>query len=85
MCLGIPGKIMSLYKMNDTKMGIVDTSGVEMDVCLAAVPEAVVGNYVIVHAGFAISTLSEDEAQETFDLFNEIDALQAAEDDKNKP
>ena len=64
-------------------MGVVDFSGVELDVCLEAVPEAEVGNYVIVHAGFAISTLTEDEAQETLDLFDQIDALQAEEDKKS--
>lgn len=64
-------------------MGVVDFSGVELDVCLEAVPEAEAGNYVIVHAGFAISTLSEDEAQETLDLFDQIDALQAEEDKNN--
>ncbi len=65
-------------------MGVVDFSGVEMDVCLEAVPEAIVGNYVIVHAGFAISTLTDEEAQETLDLFDQIDALQAEEDKKSK-
>ena len=82
MCLGIPGKIINIYQKDSTRMGVVDFSGVELDVCLEAVPEAEVGNYVIVHAGFAISTLSEDEAQETLDLFDQIDALQA-EEDKN--
>ena len=83
MCLGIPGKIKKINQNNFTKMGLVDFSGVELDVCLEAVPEAEVGNYVIVHAGFAISTLSDDEAQETLDLFDQIDAIQAEEDKKN--
>ena len=83
MCLGIPGKIKKIYQKDSTRMGVVDFSGVELDVCLEAVPEAEAGNYVIVHAGFAISTLSEDEAQETLDLFDQIDALQAEEDKNN--
>ena len=83
MCLAIPGKIKKIYQKDSTRMGVVDFSGVELDVCLEAVPEAKVGNYVIVHAGFAISTLTEDEAQETLDLFDQIDALQAEEDKKS--
>lgn len=82
MCLAVPGKITKIYQKNDTRMGVVDFSGVEMDVCLEAVPEALEGNYVIVHAGFAISTLTDDEAQETLDLFSQIDALQEQEDKK---
>ena len=83
MCLAIPGKIKKIYQKDSTRMGVIDFSGVELDVCLEAVPEAEVGNYVIVHAGFAISTLTEDEAQETLDLFDQIDALQAEEDKKS--
>jgi len=75
MCLGIPGKILEIFERDNTRMGRIDFSGVEMDVCLEAVPEAAVGVYVIVHAGFAISTLSESEAQETLDILQQIDAL----------
>jgi hydrogenase expression/formation protein HypC len=83
MCLAVPGKISKIYQNNSTKMGVVDFSGVELDVCLEAVPEAVVGNYVIVHAGFAISTLTDEEAQETLDLFSQIDAFQDEDDKKS--
>jgi hydrogenase expression/formation protein HypC len=83
MCLAVPGKILKIYIIESTKMGVVDFSGVEMDVCLEAVPDAIVGNYVIVHAGFAISTLDEEEAQESLDLFDQIDTLQAEEDKKD--
>jgi hydrogenase expression/formation protein HypC len=83
MCLGIPGKITSIFQNGATRMGVVDFSGVKLDVCLEAVPDAQVGDYVIVHAGFAISTLSEAEAQETFDLLDQIDAVQAEEDKKS--
>ncbi|MDP2965163.1 MAG: HypC/HybG/HupF family hydrogenase formation chaperone [Pelolinea sp.] len=82
MCLAIPGKIKKIYQNDSTRMGVVDFSGVELDVCLEAVPEAEVGNYVIVHAGFAISTLTEDEALEILDLFDQIDAFQVKEDSK---
>jgi hydrogenase expression/formation protein HypC len=83
MCLAVPGKILKIYQNDSTKMGVVDFSGVELDVCLEAVPDAVVGNYVIVHAGFAISTLTDEEAQETLDLFDQIDAFQDEEDNKS--
>ena len=85
MCLAVPGKILKIYQNDSTKMGVVDFSGVELDVCLEAVPDAVVGNYVIVHAGFAISTLTDEEAQETLDLFDQIDAFQDEEDNKSNP
>lgn len=75
MCLAIPGKILEIFERENTRMGTVDFNGVEMDVCLEAVPDAEVGSYVIVHAGFAISTLSEAEAQETLDILAQIDAL----------
>ncbi len=76
MCLGIPGKIKEIYTKESTRMGKVDFSGIEMDVCLEAVPEATTDDYVIVHAGFAISTLSETEAQETLDLLQQIGDIQ---------
>jgi hydrogenase expression/formation protein HypC len=83
MCLGIPGKILDIFERDNTRMGRIDFSGVEMDACLEAVPEAEVGTYVIVHAGFAISTLSEAEAQETLDILQQIDALAEQEQNEN--
>lgn len=79
MCLGIPGKIISINEIEQTKMGKVDFSGVELEVCLEATPDAVVGDYVIVHAGFAISRLSEEEANETLAMFKEIDEINLRE------
>ena len=73
MCLGIPGKIKEIYEIEHTKMGKVDFSGVELDVCLEATPEAEIEDYVIVHAGFAISRLNEDEANETLSLLKEME------------
>jgi len=78
MCLGIPGKIINKFEVETTKMGEVDFDGVSIDVCLEAVPDAVVGDYVIVHAGFAISRLSESEANETLALLKEIDQINAS-------
>ena len=79
MCLGIPGKIKEIFEINNIKMGKVDYSGVEVEVCLEATPEAKVGEYVIVHAGFSISRLSEDEANETLTLLQEIDEMNQKE------
>ena len=72
MCLGIPGKITEIFEKNNIKMCNVDFGGVNREVCLDFVPEAKIGNYVIVHVGFAISLLSEEEAQETLELLQEI-------------
>jgi len=76
MCLGIPGKIKEIYIQENTRMGKVDFNGIELEVCLEAVPEANLADYVIVHAGFAISTLSESEAKETLDLLNQLEDFQ---------
>lgn len=72
MCLGIPGKITRIYENNGLRMGKVDFSGVMREVCLEYVPEAQVGDYVMVHVGFAINTLNEQEAQETLNLLRSI-------------
>ena len=72
MCLGIPGKILETYETNGLPMGKIDFGGVVREACLAYVPEAEVGDYTVVHVGFAISQLSEEEAQETLALLREI-------------
>ena len=72
MCLGIPGKIVETYEANHLPMGKIDFGGVVREVCLAYVPEANIGDYAVVHVGFAISQLSEEEAQETLALIREI-------------
>ena len=82
MCLGIPGKIEEIYQDGILKMGKVNFDGVFMDVCLETTPEAKVGDYAIVHAGFALSLLNEAEAQETLKMLKEMEALQAEEDKK---
>jgi hydrogenase expression/formation protein HypC len=79
MCLGVPGKILSI-EANPTgmTMGRVSFGGVAKEVCLAYTPEAEVGDYVIVHAGFALNKLDEQEAQEVFALLAEIQAEELA-------
>ena len=78
MCLGIPGKIVEIWGEQDAlmRMGKVDFGGVVREVSLAYVPEAKIGEYVIVHVGFALHTLDEEGAQETWKLLREIDAIQ---------
>ena len=77
MCLGVPGKILSIEPNPfGMAMGKVSFGGVAKEVCLAYTPEAVVGEYVIVHAGFALNTLDEQEAQEVFALLAEMGALE---------
>jgi hydrogenase expression/formation protein HypC len=75
MCLGIPGKIVEVWGEDMLRMGKVDFGGVKRDVSLAYVSEAEVGNYVIVHVGFALNILDEEEAQETWRLLKEIGAI----------
>lgn len=65
MCLGIPGKILSVAS-GEPVMGRVDFSGIVKEVCLSFVPEAKVGDYVVVHVGFAISRVDEAEAAKVF-------------------
>lgn len=73
MCLGVPGKIIDIYEKNGLSMGKIDFGGgVTRETCLAYVPEAQVGNYTIIHVGFALNLLSETEAQETLALLTEI-------------
>ena len=72
MCLGVPGKVDEIYEANGLKMGKVDFGGVKREVCLEYVPEVEIGEYVIVHVGFAINQMSEEEAEETLDLLRQI-------------
>lgn len=77
MCLGVPGKIIEMYEKGGLQMACVDFGGVEREVCLTYVPEARLGDYCIVHVGFALNLLSEEEAQETLALLKEISDLDA--------
>lgn len=72
MCLGVPGQIIDIYTQGDLRMGKIDFGGVQREACLAYVPEAQVGDYTVIHVGFALHLLSEQEAQETLALLREI-------------
>jgi hydrogenase expression/formation protein HypC len=73
MCLGVPGRITALWEADRLRMGTVDFGGVTREVCLDTVADAAVGDYVIVHVGFAISRLDEAEARATLDLLARLD------------
>jgi hydrogenase expression/formation protein HypC len=78
MCLGIPGQVTAVEDHDGLVMGTVDFGGVRKDVCLAYVPEVAVGDYVIVHVGFAITTVDRAEAERTLDVLRAMgDAVQA--------
>lgn len=76
MCLGVPGKIVEIYEKNGLKMAKADFGGIFREACLDYVPEATVGEYCIIHVGFAISLLSESEAMETLDLLRQISNIE---------
>ncbi len=76
MCLGIPGKIIEVRDEGGLAMGRVDFGGVRKEACLAYVPEVQPGDYVIVHVGFAISRMDEDEALRTLELLDQMDLVQ---------
>lgn len=76
MCLAIPGQVRSIYDDQGVPMGVVDFGGVTKEVCLAYVPEIIVGEYAIVHVGFAISKVDEKSALETLRSFDELGLLE---------
>ena len=84
MCLAVPGKIVSIEGADPIlRSGRVNFGGIVKNINLAYVPEAKVGDYVLVHVGFAISTIEEKEAQEVFEYLRKIGELAELEDDKS--
>jgi len=76
MCLGIPGRIVDKFRADGLPMGKIDFGGTVREACLSYVPEAMVGDHVVIHVGFAISLLSEEEAQETLATLRQIMAVE---------
>ena len=78
MCLGVPGKLVEIYPLAELQlpMGKVEFGGIYKDICLAYTPEARVGDYVLVHVGFAISRIDQAEAEEIFSYLNEIGEME---------
>ena len=77
MCLGVPGKIVAIYDNDGLRMGKVDFGGALREACLEYLPDVQVGEYVVVHVGFAISAVSEEDAQDTLALLQEISDIEA--------
>ena len=77
MCLAVPGRIVSIGDDRGTPMGVVSFGGIEKEICLAFVPDLEVGDYAIVHVGFAISKIDEASALETLRMFEDLGVLEA--------
>lgn len=76
MCLALPGEVVSVVD-GDLRMGRVSFAGVQKEVCLVYVPEAEVGSFVLVHAGFAIATVSEEHARQVLETVRALDEEKA--------
>ena len=75
MCLAVPGKIVDVWEDQGTRMATVDFDGIRKEICLAYLPDADLGDYAIVHVGFAISKVDEASARETLQMFRELGIL----------
>ena len=76
MCLGVPGKVIDIYEEDGIRMGTVDFGGIRREACLAFEPDVGVGSYVVIHVGFAISVVDEEEAARSYALLAEMDNLE---------
>ena len=85
MCLAIPGKVLDIDRSGSPVMGTVSFGGTQKKVCLEWLPEARVGDYVIVHVGFALSRVDEDEAHKVFEYLKEMEELAELGDGKAGP
>jgi hydrogenase expression/formation protein HypC len=86
MCLAVPGKIVSVAEVEPmSRMGRVSFGGVIKEICLAYVPEAQAGDWVVVHAGFALDKLDEAEALQVFEYLKQVDALNELDDPAQQP
>ena len=75
MCLGVPGKVTEIFDRDGIRMGTVDFGGITRTACLEYAPEVEVGHWVVIHVGFAISVVDEEEARGTLDLLREMGEL----------
>jgi hydrogenase expression/formation protein HypC len=82
MCLAVPGKVLEIDSASSPVVGKVSFGGVKKEICLELVPEVKIGDYVIVHVGFALSIVDENEAMETFKLLEEMEKLESSEKDQ---
>jgi hydrogenase expression/formation protein HypC len=73
MCLAVPGRLTEIYEKDSLRMAKIDFGGLAREICLAYTPEAKIGDYALVHVGFAISLMDEREAQETLKLLKDVE------------
>ena len=85
MCLAVPGRVLEIQDEGGLRMARVDFAGVVRKACLAYLPEAGVGDFVLVHVGFAISRIDEDAARETLEALAQIGELTAPEEEPDAP
>jgi len=76
MCLAVPGKVISVFEVNGVQMGKMDFDGITKNICLAYIPDIQIGEYAIVHVGFAIEKLDEKSALETLEVFRNMGFLE---------
>ncbi|GGJ26803.1 HypC/HybG/HupF family hydrogenase formation chaperone [Streptomyces brasiliensis] len=76
MCLAVPGRVLEIEERDGTRVASVDFGGVVKEVCLEYLPDLQVGEYAIVHVGFALQRLDEESARQTLELFSELGMLQ---------
>ncbi|MFF4319646.1 HypC/HybG/HupF family hydrogenase formation chaperone [Streptomyces sp. NPDC001568] len=76
MCLAVPGRVLEIAEKDGTRMATVDFGGVQKEVCLEYLPDLRVGEYAIVHVGFALQRLDEESARQTLELFEQLGMLQ---------
>jgi hydrogenase expression/formation protein HypC len=76
MCLGVPGKVIDVFEEDGIRMGTVDFGGIRRSACLEYAPEVEVDSYVVIHVGFAISVVDEEEAARSYELLAEMDNLE---------
>jgi hydrogenase expression/formation protein HypC len=76
MCLAVPGQVQEIFEAHGTLMGKVNFGGIVKEICLAYVPDIQVGEYTIVHVGFALQRIDEESARETLATFAELGALE---------
>jgi hydrogenase expression/formation protein HypC len=76
MCLGVPGKVIEVFEDEGLRMGVVDFGGVRRKACLEYEPDVGVGSWVVIHVGFAISVVDEEEAARSYELLAEMGNLE---------
>jgi hydrogenase expression/formation protein HypC len=83
MCLAVPGRLVETFALHGVKMGRVDFGGVRRAVCIEHVPTAAIGDFVLVHVGFALTRLDPEEAARLFELYRELDnAMEEPDEEK---